>query len=110
MKVQLPRYLDGFAKVFKLESTNENFPVYEPNDLNIQLSFELLSISDVRRMEFEARGKRITMKIRIPQWREISVDHLLEIEGVKHKVFNAYHFKDKDGFPKTDITLEVYHA
>lgn len=32
----------------------------------------------------------------------------MEIDGKYHKVFNAYHFTNKDGFKQSDLTLEEY--
>jgi hypothetical protein len=70
--------------------------------------FQELSITDRLRFEAEERKKDLTMKIRIPQTKEITSLHVLKIGNEYHKVFNAYHFKNKDGFLQTDITLENY--
>lgn len=109
MKTQIPRYLDGFAKVYQLKSDGENYPQFELENTNINLAFQLLSISDTSRLEFESRGKKMTIKLRIPQWLGINPKHVLEIDGVKHQVYNAYHFINKQGFKESDVTLEEYH-
>ena len=48
------------------------------------------------------------MKIRIPQTKEITALNVLKIGDKYHKVYNAYHFTNKEGFKETDLTLEIY--
>lgn len=67
-----------------------------------------MSISDRLRFDAEERKKEITYKLRIPQTKEITSLHVVKIGNEYHKVFNAYHFTNKDGFKQTDLTLEEY--
>ena len=40
--------------------------------------------------------------------KEIDSFCVIKIGEKYHKVFNAYHFTNKDGFKQTDLTLEDY--
>ena len=70
--------------------------------------FEELSISDKLRFESEERKRKLSLKIRIPQMKEITSLNVVKIGNEYHKVFNAYHFTNNDGFKQTDLTLEEY--
>ena len=50
----------------------------------------------------------MTTKLRIPQYKGISSNNVVEIDEQLYHVYNAYHFRDTDGVLKTDLTLEVY--
>lgn len=40
--------------------------------------------------------------------KEITSLNVVKIGNEYHKVFNAYHFTNNDGFKQTDLTLEEY--
>lgn len=105
----LPVYNDGFFKLFEIKQTNDNFAIeYLHNAGKPDIWFEELSISDRLRFDAEERKKKITYKLRIPQMKEINSLCVVKIGNEYHKVFNAYHFTNKDGFKQTDLTLEEY--
>ena len=105
----LPVYNDGFFKLFEIKQTNDKFAVEYLHDVGKpDIWFEELSISDKLRFEAEEREKKITYKLRIQQMKEINSLCVLKIGDEYHKVFNAYHFTNKDGFKQTDLTLEKY--
>lgn len=105
----LPVYNDGFFKLFEIKQTRDKFAVEFLHDTgNSDIWFEELSISDRLRFEAEEREKKITYKIRIPQMKEIDSLCVVKINNKYHKVFNSYHFTNKDGFKQTDLTLEEY--
>ena len=70
--------------------------------------YEELSISDKFKFDLEQKNKKITIKIRITQTKEITTENVLKIGDTYHKVYNVYHFTNKDGFKQTDLTLEEY--
>ena len=105
---EIPTYLDGCFRLFEIKQTDDHFPTEYISDTEKDIWFQELSITDKLRFEAEERKKDLTMKIRIPQTKEITSLHVLKIGDEYHKVFNAYHFKNKDGFLQTDITLENY--
>lgn len=105
---EIPVYLDGSFRLFEIKQTEGHFPVEYVKDTEKNLWFQELSITDKLRFEAEERKKILTLKIRIPQTKEINSLSVLKIGDEYHKVFNAYHFTNKDGFPQTDLTLENY--
>ena len=106
----LPVYNDGKFRLYEIKQTDENgsYPIEYLHDTSIEVWFEELSISDKLRFDAESREKNITCKLRIPQMKEINSLCVVKIDNEYHKVFNAYHFTNKDGFKQTDLTLEAY--
>lgn len=105
----LPTYNDGRFRLLEIKQTEDDFPVEYLHDTGKDIWFEELSISDRLRFESEERKKKITYKIRIPQTKQINSLCVVKIGDEYHKVFNTYHFTNKDGFKQTDITLEEYN-
>ena len=104
----LPKYNDGKFRLFEIKQTDSTYPVEYLHDTRMEIWFEELSISDRLRFETEERKKKITYKLRIPQIKEINSLCVVKIGNEYHKVFNAYHFTNKDGFKQADLTLEEY--
>ena len=104
----LPIYNDGRFRLFEIKQPNTDFPAEYLHDTGKDIWFEELSISDRLRFEAEERSKRITYKLRIPQTKQIDSYCVVKIGDKYHKVYNAYHFTNKDGFKQTDLTLEEY--
>ncbi len=104
----LPTYNDGEFRLFEIRQTETDFPVEYLHDTGKDIWFEELSISDRLRFEAEEREKKITYKLRIEQTKNINSLCVLKIGEEYHKVYNAYHFTNKDGFKQTDLTLEEY--
>lgn len=104
----LPTYNDGKFRLFEIKQTDETYSVEYLHDTGDDIWFEELSISDRLRFDAEQRKKTITYKLRIPQTKQINSLCVVKIGNEYHKVFNAYHFTNKDGFKQTDLTLEEY--
>ncbi len=104
----LPTYNDGKFRLFEIHQTKTTYPVEYLRDTGKDIWFEELSISDRLRFDAEERKKKITCKLRIPQTKEITSLHVVKIGKEYNKVFNVYHFTNKDGFKQTDLTLEEY--
>lgn len=104
----LPTYNDGRFRLFEIQQTDDTFPIEYLKDTGKDIWFEELSITDKLKFESEERKKNITYKLRIPQIKEITSLHVVRIGDTYHKVFNAYHFTNKDGYKQTDLTLELY--
>ena len=104
----LPTYNDGKFRLFEIKQTKDTYSVEYLYDTGCDIWFEELSISDKLRFDTEERKKKITHKLRIPQTKEINSLCVVKIGDEYHKVFNAYHFTNKDGFKQTDLTLEEY--
>ena len=116
----LPTYNDGYFKLYQIKQREKECTAYpieylvefedsKNTGINYnEIWFEELSLTDRLKFDAEERKKKITYKIRIPQLKEIDSLCVVEIDGKYHKVFNAYHFTNKDGFKQSDITLEEY--
>lgn len=104
----LPMYNDGIIRVFQICQTDEVYPLEYLKDTEKEFWFEELSISDKLKFDAEEREKKITFKIRIEQNKDISSLNVVKIGDKYHKIFNAYHFTNKNGFKQTDLTLEEY--
>lgn len=104
----LPTYNDGKLKLFAIKQTQNTYPVEYLKNMKKEVWFEKLSISDKLRFESEERKRKLSLKIRIPQMKEITSLNVVKIGNEYHKVFNAYHFTNNDGFKQTDLTLEEY--
>lgn len=104
----LPTYNDGKLKLFAIKQTQDTYPVEYLKNMKKEVWFEELSISDKLRFESEERKRKLSLKIRIPQIKEITSLNVVKIGNEYHKVFNAYHFTNNDGFKQTDLTLEEY--
>lgn len=104
----LPTYNDGKFRLFEIKQTEDTYSVEYLYDTGKDIWFEELSISDKLKFEAEERSKKITLKLRIPQIKEIDALCVVKIGDKYHKVFNSYHFTNKDGFKQTDLTLEEY--
>ena len=104
----LPTYNDGFFRLFEIKQTKDTYSVEYLHDTEYEIWFEELSISDRLKFEAEERKKKITYKLRIAQTKQIDSLCVIKIGEEYHKVFNAYHFTNKDGFKQTDLTLEEY--
>lgn len=105
----IPTYNDGKFKLYEIKQKDSTYPdEYIKEISNKSMWFKELSISDRLKFEAEQREKNLTMKIRIPQTKEITSMNVLKIGKEYHKVFNAYHFTNNEGFKETDLTLEAY--
>ncbi len=104
----LPTYNDGKFRLFEIKQTNDTYTEEYLYDTGYDIWFEELSISDRLKFEAEERKRKITCKLRIPQTKQINSLYVVKIGEEYHKVFNAYHFTNKDGFKETDLTLEEY--
>lgn len=104
----LPTYNDGKFRLFEIKQTKTTYPIEYLHDTQKEIWFEELSITDKLKFEAEDRKKQITYKIRIPQTKQINSLCVVKIGNEYHKVFNAYHFTNNEGFKQTDLTLEKY--
>lgn len=104
--IELPEYTDGCFHLYRIENdTTQDYPVEILTDEKMDIWFREISVFDKTKYEFDQGGKEITMKIRIPQYKEIDSKCVCRIDGEDHLVYNAAHVKDKYGFPETELTL-----
>ena len=107
----MPNYNDGIFFLFKIYSSSTTFPqecLKQVGNDEDEYYYEELSLTDNLMFENEKRDKKIQLKIRIAQDKNITTRNVLKINDNFYKVFNIFHFKNKDGFLQSDITLEEY--
>lgn len=103
---RVPEYTDGYFELCKIEEdTTNDFPVDIVEKTNMQIWFRELSVFDRIKYEFKQANKEITMKLRIPRYKEIDSKCACIIDGKIHLVYNASHVISKEGFPETELTL-----
>lgn len=109
LETSIQEFKDGCFKLYEIKQADESFPTdYLHLITNKPFWFEERSISNSLKFQSESRDVNLTMKIRIPQEKQITSMNVLKIGKEYHKVFNAYHFKNDDGERLTDITLQKY--
>ena len=74
----------------------------------MDICFQELSIFDKLKYELSSVGAEITRKVRIPQYKDITSDCVLKIGSEYHRVYNAAHFINAEGYRQTDITMEKW--
>lgn len=107
-KSKLPIYVDGAFHLFKIANSDDLYPRQFLIDTHMDVCFQELSIFDKLKYELSSAGTAITGKIRIPQYREITPDYVLKIGNEYHRVYNAAHFTNSEGYKQTDITMEKW--
>lgn len=105
----IPVYNDGSFFLFEISHTDDSFPVEKIKQLyDKPFFYQELSLTDNIVFENDKRDKKIVLKIRVPQDRDITSKNVLKINDEYYQVFNVYHFKNKDGYLQSDITLQEY--
>lgn len=105
----MPEYIDGYFDLYDLvdeaDGDNPDFPVRKIKERPARVWYREVQIYDRTRVTFEQASKEVTMKIRIPKWKEISSNCVCMIENEQHKVFNKADVISKQGIPETELTL-----
>lgn len=108
MKTNIPVYNDGKFRLYKIRESNDVYSVEMLEDTEIEIWFEELSVFDKLKHELSVAGIDLSMKLRIPQYKDINSMCVVKIDNDYHRIYNAAHFRNKDGFLQTDITLYPY--
>lgn len=104
--IRVPEYTDGCFEMFQIvDDTTNDFPIKKLKKTGMAIWFREISVFDRIKYEFEQGGKEVTMKIRIPRFKEIDSKCACKIDGKIHLVYNATHVTDKEGFKETELTL-----
>lgn len=105
-RVQLPVYNDGVAKIYRICEDDDIQATKYLKYTGMCICFSELSVSDKLRSSLKINGIDITSKIRLPYMKKlIDSNCVVKIEGEYQKVYNAFHYKDNNGFKHTDVTL-----
>lgn len=107
-RTQIPVYLDGCFRLYEMYEIG-NYPRQKIRYTGVDICYEELSVFDSLKFSLSANNIEVTHKLRIPQYRKIGSSSVVKIgEGFYH-VINAAHFINKDGYPQTDVTLELFN-
>lgn len=104
--IEIPEYTDGRLGLYRIgEDNSEDYPKEILKDTELEIWFREISVFDRVKYELEQGGREVTMKIRIPRFKDVDSKCVCIIDGRQHLVYNAAHVKDKYGFPETELTL-----
>ena len=104
--IQPPVYTDGKFRLYRIEADeSSDFPVEYLKDTRMNIWYSEISVFDRMKYEMQQSGIEVTMKIRIPRYKEINSKCVCQIDGEMHRVYNAAHIVNKDGFQETELTL-----
>ena len=103
---KLPEYTDGCFELCRIKNEMAgDYPVEtlkKQDYTSVTEKFPYLTSCDMNLIREE---KKITAKIRIPQYKKIDSRCVCLIDGEQHLVYNAAHITSKEGFPETELTL-----
>lgn len=105
----LPTYNDGKADIYEImQDPKKDYPRNILKATNKYVYFNEISVTDKIKILASDKAIEITKKITIPQIKEIHSNMAFKINDVFYKVFNTYHYANKDGILQTDISLTDY--
>lgn len=104
--MKIPEYTSGCLQFYKTKQDDSmDYPVEVLEDTGYEIWYREIAVFDKTKYQLEQGGKEITMKICIPQYKEIDSQSVCVIDGVQHLVYNAAHVTDKNGNRETELTL-----
>jgi len=104
--MKLPTYTDGRFDLYRIVTDEtQDFPKDILQKTNISIWYSEISLFDRVVFELEQGGIQATMKIRIPRYKGIDTKCICVMDGKKHRVYNAAHIVNKNGFEETELTL-----
>lgn len=107
MKVELPEYTDGVLDLYVIETDEKSdFPVEKIRNLKQRIWYREISVFDKTRYELNQANIDVTLKVRIPSFKNITSKNICIIENEQHKIYNATTVVNKNGFKETEITLK----
>ena len=106
----VPEYVDGYFELYDIidapDDDNPDFPQRAIKKREIgKIWYREEAVFDTKRLTFEQADIRITMKVRIPKWKDINTGCVCMIDSKQHQVYNRADVTSKDGFPETELTL-----
>lgn len=104
----MPDYSDGKFHLYEIKDAEKRYPVDKLKDLKMEIWYHELNVFDKLKIQLNQSDIEVTMKICIPQCKNINSLCVLKIGDSYHKVYNANHLTNKDGFAETELTLETY--
>ena len=104
----MPEYTDGVLELLRIEEDcSQDFPVEKVRSTGMHIWYRELSVFDTTRAKLSADGIEVTMKISIPQYKQVNSKCICVIDGAQHEIYNVAHVTTKDGFKETELTLKT---
>ena len=66
-----------------------------------------LAVYDTTRAKLSADSIEVTLKLAIPQYKQINSKCVCIIGGEQHEIYNVAHITTKDGFRESELTLKT---
>ena len=104
----MPEYTDGVFKLYQIEEDNSgDFPVENLRGTGMKIWYRELSVYDTTRAKLSADSIEVTLKLAIPQYKQINSKCVCIIDGEQHEIYNVAHVTTKDGFRESELTLKT---
>ncbi len=104
----MPEYTDGVLELLRIEEDcSQDFPVEKVRSTGMHIWYRELSVFDTTRAKLSADGIEVTMKISIPQYKQVNSKCICVIDDAQHEIYNVAHVTTKDGFKETELTLKT---
>lgn len=104
--MKIPEYTSGAFKLYRIKQTKVgDYSTEILENTGYEIWYREISVFDKTRYQLEQGGREVTMKICIPQFKEIDTRCVCVIDDVQHLVYNATHVLDKNGNRETELTL-----
>lgn len=98
----------GVLELLRIEEDcSQDFPVEKVRSTGMHIWYRELSVFDTTRAKLSADGIEVTMKISIPQYKQVNSKCICVIDGAQHEIYNVAHVTTKDGFKETELTLKT---
>ena len=95
----LPEYTDGVFELYCIENDeSEDYPEEKLRDTGMRFWYRELAVYDTT---------RATLKLAIPQYKQINSKCVCIIGGEQHEIYNVAHITTKDGFRESELTLKT---
>ena len=104
---EMNQIISNIDEINKLQSQTVDAPTEETAAQEPPAENTKGSVFDTTRAKLSADGIEVTMKISIPQYKQINSKCICVIDGAQHEIYNVAHVTTKDGFKETELTLKT---
>ena len=104
----LPEYTDGVFELYRIEN-DESEDIQKKSSVIPECAFwyRELVVYDTTRAKLSADSIEVTLKLAIPQYKQINSKCVCIIGGEQHEIYNVAHITTKDGFRESELTLKT---
>ena len=104
----MPEYVDGVLEIRRIVNDESgDYPEEKLERIGLKVWYRELSVYDTTRAKLSADSIEVTLKLAIPQYKQINSKCVCIIGGEQHEIYNVAHFTTKDGFRESELTLKT---